>query len=438
MQRKSLHIAWIGFAPPEESGGVPGIAIELLYGLTRLGHRVDCFFPSRERKLAPRITDIDNLTLVWGTSNWRAGRWYSRAKPTAFVSSLLAKGPASLRLRKEVVRRHRCEPYDLIYQFSNTENLAVPRRLRHEVPLVVDPGTSSAGELRFLIKERRLSFRCQPAYVFALAAFALWLRRIAERRTIRRARLIICISSVFRDHLIRDYGLSREATVVVPNPVRLDRFEAGDMDRSLGTPPTIMVLGRIAARKGVDDVVAVARWFFEHDAAVHFRIVGGKSLWSDYTALLADLPGEISEYVGRVHSSRVPAELAGSDVLLQASKYEPFALTVGEALAAGVPVVATREVGAVEGVDKSVCAVTEPGDVEGIANAILAMLDRLMADPAATRSLARAEAERLFAPEVVCEQISSALERLAAGAPLGAVAGVASTPTGDELAVPLS
>ncbi len=415
MQRKSLHIAWIGFAPAEEGGGVPGVAIDLLHGLAQLGHRIDCFFPSRERKLPAKISNIDNLTIVWGTSSWQANRWYSRAKPTAFVSSLLAKSLASFRLRKELARRHRREPYDFTYQFANVENLGVPQRLRRDVPLVVHPETSSAGELKFLIRERRLSFRCQPRYVFALAVIVLWLRKHVQRKQIRRARLVVCISSVFRDHLMRDYGLAREATVVVPNPVRSERFES-DPDRPVGAPPTILVLGRIAARKGVDDVVALARWFFEHDVAVHFRIVGGTSLWSDYTALLADLPAENSEYVGRVHGSHVAGELAGSDVLLQASRYEPFALTVGEALAAGVPVVATREVGAIEGVDSSVCAATQPGDVEGLAAAIVGMLDRLRADPAATRSLARAEAERLFAPDVVCEQISRSLERLVDGA----------------------
>ena len=47
-----------------------------------------------------------------------------------------------------------------------------------------------------------------------------------------------------------------------------------------------------------------------------------------------------------------------------------------------------------------------------MASAITEMLDRLRASPAETRSLARAEAERLFAPGVVCEEISSVLQRL--------------------------
>ena len=80
------------------------------------------------------------------------------------------------------------------------------------------------------------------------------------------------------------------------------------------------MLGRIAARKGIDDVVAIAKLLLARGVDARFRVVGGTSLWSNYLKLLDDLPEENSEYVGRVESSRVPAELAGSDVLLQASK----------------------------------------------------------------------------------------------------------------------
>jgi glycosyltransferase involved in cell wall biosynthesis len=287
----------------------------------------------------------------------------------------------------------------------------MPASLRRSVPLVVQPGTHSAGELRSLIAERHLSLRCQPAYKFAISVIVLSLRALVQRRRIRRAQLLICISCVFRDHIVRDYGFPVERTVVVPNPVQIGRFL--DVARPGGRTPTVLVLGRIATRKGIDDVVAIARLLFERGANVHFRIVGGTSLWSNYVKLLDDLPPQNSEYVGRVAYEQVPAELAASDVLLQASKFEPFALTVGEALAAGVPIVATTEVGAAEQVDRSVATVTKPGDVEAMAAGITTMLERLRTDEDEIRSKARAEATRLFAPEVVSSQLSNALEHLA-------------------------
>ncbi len=419
MSPKPLHIAWLGAGPGQrESGGVPGVATELLLGLTRLGHRVDCFLPGTGHALPERIADAEGLTFNWGTNDWRWNRWYNRTKIGTFVTAMASRGLASVRLRQELTRRHALEPYDVIYQFSDIEALAMPASLRPAVPLVIHPETHIAGELRFLLAERELSLRCQPAYVFAIAAATMSLRVLVQRRRIRRARLLVCISSVFRDHLVRDYGFPSTDTVVIPNPVRLERFAAVDPDRGIGRPPTVLVLGRIAARKGVEDVIAVARRLRERGSDVRVRVVGGPSLWSDYTRLLEDLPADVAEYVGRINPADIPEELARTDVLLQASKYEPFGLTVGEALAAGVPVVATSEVGAIEGVDRSVVSEVAPGDVEGMVAAIEDLLERLGDAPAQLRHRAQAEAERRFAPQIVCEQISDALERLAEPAAL--------------------
>jgi len=418
MPGRSLRIAWLGPYPGDS--GVTGVAAELLAGLAERGHTIDYFARASEKPVPPRLARLERLTFVWGTLSWQWNRWYSRGRLGAFASGLVAQALATVRLRRAIARRHRQAPYDVIYQFSSIETLAVSARMAREIPLVIHPETHIAGELRFFLAEWRLLLRCQPPYVFAVVATIMWARSIVQRASIKHARLLVCISSVFRDHLVRDYAFPRERTVVVPNPVRLDRFAVNA--RMPGKPATVLVLGRVATRKGVEHVVALAKVLLERGIEARLRVVGGPSLWSDYTKLLEELPGESAEYVGEVPASVVPLELERSDVLLQASKYEPFALTVAEALAAGVPVVGTSEVGAIEGVDRAVVAEVEPGDVQGMADAIATLLERLREDPAGVRALAQAQARKLFATERVCEQISLALEALVDGrerAPLG-------------------
>jgi glycosyltransferase involved in cell wall biosynthesis len=430
MPDKPLRIAWLG-PTPGGYAGVRGVAAELLGGLARRGHHIDCFFPAAENQEHVKIAGDEqvtfgegnlafgeNVTFIWGTSRWQWNRWYSRGKLAAFASGMLARAVASVRLRREIARRHRQNPYDLVYQFSNIETPALPASVARAAPLVIHPETHIAGELRWLIKERRLCLRCQPAYIFAVIATIMSVRLLAQRRAIRRASLLICISSVFRDHLVHDYGFPVERTVVVANPVHTDRFSVSDRS-GIAERPVVLVLGRISTRKGIEDVIAVTRLLHERNVNVRVRVVGGPSLWSDYTRLLEGLPEEIAEYVGHVGAAEIPLELARSDILLQASKYEPFGLTVAEALAAGVPVVATSEVGAIEGVASTVATEVAPGDVEGMASAITAMLADLARAPMEIRSAAHAEAERLFAPEVICEQISRALEALVPHTPVG-------------------
>lgn len=416
MASRALRIAWIGTGPGlQESGGVPGVATELMLGLAGLGHQIDCYLSGREREIPDRLAKASGVTFHWGTDEWRWDRWYNRTVIGSFVAGLLTRSLSSIRLRRSLTRGHLLQRYDVIYQFSNIEALAMPASLRHSVPLVIHPETHIEGELRHLIAERSLALRCHPPHVFALTCAVMWLRVLVQRRRIRTARLLVCISTVFRDHLVHDYRFPLEDTVVIPNPVRLERFAASDLTRAVGEPPTVLVLGRISARKGIEDVIAMARRLHERGIAARIRVVGGPSLWSDYTKLLADLPPESSEFAGRIPPSEIPAELARADVLVQASKYEPFGLTVGEALAAGVPVVASSEVGAIEDIDRTVVTEVAPGDVEGLTSAVTDMLDRLAQDAPRLRSLAHAEAERRFAPEVVCRQVSDALLGLVGG-----------------------
>jgi glycosyltransferase involved in cell wall biosynthesis len=421
MPDRALHIAWLGPRPSDE-GGVQGVAGDLLAGLAALGHRIDCFFPSSGKPIPERLTRIENLTFNWGTSDWAWGRWYSRTRLTAMLTGMVARSLSLIRLRRRIVRMHRADRYDLVYQFSTIESMGVPARLTRVVPLVIHPEAHSAGELREMIAERRIGLRCHSWLRFAMVLTLLLVRSLVQRVRIRRARLLVCISAVFRDRLVADYGFPAADTAVVPNPVRVERFAVSE--RPPGDPPRVLFLGRIAVRKGVDDVVAVIRTLREEGREVSLRVVGAPSLFSDYTPLLGDLPPDGCEYVGSVDSAAVPDELAVSDLLLQPSRYEPFGLTAGEALAAGVPVAGTSEVGAIESVDRAVAAAPPAGDVGALRDAIVELLDRLAADPAGVRRRARAEAERLFAPTVVCASLSAALERL--------VGAGAAAPSGDR------
>jgi len=276
--------------------------------------------------------------------------------------------------------------------------------------LVIHPEAHAAGELRWFIAERQLGRRCHSFYQLAITGTIFVARAAIQRLSIKRASVLICISGVFRDHLVRDYRFPHKATVVIPNPVRLERFNQPRTE--IGSPPIVLVLGRISLRKGIDQVVALSHLLRERGTVVQLRIVGSKSLWSDYRPLLRDIDPTNTTYVGQVAADAVPSELCKADILIQASKYEPFALTVGEALAAGVPVIATNEVGAVAGATGPWLVETAVGDVEGLADAVETMVERLRNEPEHVRRSAREHAERTFSPKHVCQLISDRLEQL--------------------------
>lgn len=157
-------------------------------------------------------------------------------------------------------------------------------------------------------------------------------------------------------------------------------------------------------------MVALSHRLGDLAGRVRLLLIGNHSLWSDYRPLLGSLNGAVAEYAGYATSGELAAFLRDADALIQPSHYEPFGLTVGEALASGVPVVVTEAVGAGENVDRACCRVVPDGDLD----ALEAEIRRLLADVASGRGeeirrTARSEAERLFAPPAVGESIAGVL-----------------------------
>src|SRR6202035_3853411 len=182
---KPLRIAWLG-SSPLDTGGVPGVVEELLEGLAELGHEIDCFFPGSGEFVSARLVDRGNPTFIWGMSGWSWNRWYSRSGIAAFISGLISRAASSMRLRREITRRHRKRPYDVIFQNSTIESLGVPAGVVRTVPLVIHPQTHIAGELRWLIAERRLAFASQPRHIFFANLALMSLRALVQRVRIQR------------------------------------------------------------------------------------------------------------------------------------------------------------------------------------------------------------------------------------------------------------
>jgi glycosyltransferase involved in cell wall biosynthesis len=408
-----MRVAWLGPAPGLH-GGAPYVGTQLLKELAQLGVEVDCFVAADERQLPPELLDEPGLTFFCQSSGWQWNRWYSRGPMRAFFSGNLARARAQLKLASLIASRHREQPYDLIYQFSQSEMFGLRRRYGDLPPIVVHPSTHAAGELAWHKREAALSRRCERSWKRMLVRVMLHVRAKLQQRDLRLARRVLPVSTRFGEHLARDYGLRPERVGVVPNPIDLDRFSVSDEARAEG-PVRVLFVSRMSARKGVDLVVQLSQRLGDLRRRVWIHVVGGPTTWSDYRPLLRDLNPAVASFDGQLPPEELADLYRSVDVLIQPSLYEPFALTVGEALASGVPVIASDEVGAVDGVDPAVCAVVPAGDLDGLEREVRRAVERTeRGDGRALRALARAEAERLFAPATIAAKLADELE-LAAG-----------------------
>jgi glycosyltransferase involved in cell wall biosynthesis len=281
-------------------------------------------------------------------------------------------------------------------------------------PLVVHPEVHAAGELRWHRLENHLARQCESGLRRAAVRVMLAARARVQKRHLRDADRVICPSARFAQLVARDYGLDTDRLGVIPNPIDLAGISPGDGHRDEGAPQVLFV-SRISVRKGVEDVVWLSHRLRDTGATLH--IVGGGSLWSDYRPLLRDLDPAVARYEGGIEPAQVLDRYRAATVVIQPSRYEPFALTVGEALAAGTPVVASDEVGATEFVDGPACLRYPAGDPARLEAAVREMIARSRADPEGLRREARAQAERAFAPGVVAGALMEQLERVVAAAP---------------------
>ncbi len=176
-----------------------------------------------------------------------------------------------------------------------------------------------------------------------------------------------------RTHLTAGVPPSRLA--YVPCGVDLTRFRPPVDHRLQGDRRTqVGVLGRLVERKGLGDLFEALR----HRPEVDVVVIGGDGppatdpTIARYRALAASL-GVAAQvrFTGPVERARMPDVLSDLDLVVCCPWYEPFGLVALEAMASGLPVVATRVGGLAETVVHDVTGLlVPPRDPAALAEAI--------------------------------------------------------------------
>jgi glycosyltransferase involved in cell wall biosynthesis len=206
-------------------------------------------------------------------------------------------------------------------------------------------------------------------------------------------------------------GVRRDRIRVIPNGVDRREFEGMRNGPAPGDGVTILFAGRCyPAQKGLAVLLrAMAR--LPPGGRVRLRIVGED--WGGYAVVSALVRGLHLEdrvtLVGRVERAELLREFARADIFVLPSLFDSFPLTLLEAMAAGLPVVATR-VGGVPDVveDGRTGLLVDPGDEDALAGALAA----LAADDALRGNLGRAGRERssLYSWETIIPRIKRVYE----------------------------
>jgi glycosyltransferase involved in cell wall biosynthesis len=381
-------------------GGAAPLGGLLLQGLLDQGAEVDIYTPDRPEQVPEAFRDHPRVEVVSIENPWRWNRWYSRKRAVAFASSSLARSAVHGLLGLEMVRRHRRNPYACIFQFSQTELFVMGWLSRALPPIVVHPCTSAAGELRWHRREERYAREYESWLHHRFVRSFLAFRSAVQRRELRKPALVVGPSEVFNRHLCADYGIDPSRTRVLRHPLNLDRFPLRERAARPEQRITLLYAARLSTRKGLELITELSDRLAGDADKVQIMVVGGASMWSDYSAHLRDLNPAVAHYAGSLGSDAMPSLYQMVGAVLIPSHYEPGSLVAGEALASGLPIVASDEVGPAEVLDPVCCRVFPSGDIDAFETAVRTLLAEL-SDGGAPRiaEVARREAATTLSPE---------------------------------------
>jgi glycosyltransferase involved in cell wall biosynthesis len=188
--------------------------------------------------------------------------------------------------------------------------------------------------------------------------------RWAAREQARLADCTVSLGGRLTDEALKFLRVPAERVAVLPNAVDLEyinNFRGAEYVR--GTARFIFV-GRLEANKGVSFLCEA---FEQLGNEAHLTIVGSGSLEGELRTRFA---GPRIRFAGKLSDSELFALYRESDCFVFASLYEGMPTVILEAMACGLPIIAT-DIGAVSTmVDKDCGFVVSPGSTEQLIQAV--------------------------------------------------------------------
>ena len=322
-------------------------------------------FPGIARLLS-RKSDVIPLDKV--VSFDLLGLWYcwkqQRAKDVYELSEVFAKGGKAFNLE---ILKNGFKRVDAIYGFQSAslelfryaktqgvkcilEQTIAPRKIQHKL----------------LIEEIERWNGWQPGLKIESDKDPLAEREEAEWRV---ADLILGGSQFVVDSL-QSLGVQFEKCKVVPYGVSLEKFQVIKKEPLNGRPLRLLFIGEVGLRKGVPYLLEALRML--KSKYIQAKLLGKNALSKEIVNKYATY----ADFVGTVPRSEIKSYYDWADVFVLPSICEGSATVTYEALASGIPVIATPNTGSVvrNGVDGHIVPIRS-------SDAIVAILEGYLKTP---------------------------------------------------------
>lgn len=208
----------------------------------------------------------------------------------------------------------------------------------------------------------------------------LWSLSRLERFNVRRAPLVLTTSDYCRQKIGQHYGVPAAKIRLVPEGLDLTGWqrELNSSNRAARENQTILCVARQYPRKHVADLLHAFALLRPRLPAARLAIIGDGPEHGGLRALAEQLDlGASALLLGALPDHEVVTWYRRAAVFCLPSVQEGFGIVFLEAMAAGLPIVATRAAAVPEVVpDGRAGTLVAPGDVPALSAALAALLER--------------------------------------------------------------
>jgi glycosyltransferase involved in cell wall biosynthesis len=239
----------------------------------------------------------------------------------------------------------------------------------------------------------------------------------AVRATIKKMFINSCDAFLVPGVASRDYlltlGVNEDDIYRSQNSIDVQRFE--ELSAPFRTPQArrefrelhglpeflLLFVGRLSHEKGFPVLVEVAARLQKKGKNVGMMVVGDGDKRDEYLKASTELQDGSALFVGFVQQPQLPLYYAQADALVLPSRSEPWGLVLNEAMACGLPVLCSRNVGAsydliTDGENGFVCSTVDEYE---------ARIDELISSPERHSDISQRALERArkFTPDAAAE-----------------------------------
>lgn len=226
------------------------------------------------------------------------------------------------------------------------------------------------------------------------------IRRWVIRNVLNRVDRVVVLSSQWKKVI---ESIAPAARVVrIANPVLVPENVGGASARD---PNTLLFLSRLNERKGIFDLLRALSMVLGRFPDVRLRCAGDGDRAAVQAAARELGIEQHVELIGWVDGAAKERELSRATIYVLPSYIEGLPMGVLEAMAAAVPVVASRVGGIPDAIEDGVDGfLVEPGDVDALSDRLIQLLESVELR-SEFGSAARNKARELFSTETVLSQL---------------------------------